>query len=458
MKQPVRSLLLVVAILTALPGNAQQPTEVFLKGKIKTAGDTTPIVIKGGPDGFPATWTAGVIVDDPDSQAVWHAQADVDGSYKVGPLPPGRYRVCVQASRFSSVVKVLTIDAGAKSFSPSLRPVLPGHETDCPSLSKALLALTPADLKRAWCALTTSGGTWTGAGYSIMLFADGSAMVVAPPYILIGSDDSPKVVRKVIAGGVSDLFKQFYSAGFFSDSSFTFPLASDLPTTKLTFGVDGLSKTLTHPSGAGPEELRLLENKIETLLDLGELFHPDPKNETLFGGVGGVLRLPKPGLTVLLRAAGSGDPDTFTQLIARGQDPAAVDSSGWTALMIAASEGNEEIVDYLLAHGADPNAKSRKGETALMAAAGGWSGNVFLLKALLAAGADPDADNDEGQTALIWAARRARPAVIQALLSAHADVNHRAKDGSTALTLLRTDLGERSIQSQELLRSAAATK
>jgi len=438
----LRSLLFVLSALTALSCRAQQQPEAFLTGKIK------------GLSGSSAT----VIVDELNGPAAWHARTSRDGSYKVGPLPPGRFRVCIALPAHNSIVKEMTIDSATKPFSPGLGPVLTSREEECPSLSKVFLALTPAELEHAWFTLQVSGGSWSGQGYSLTVFADGRAPISTPPSIPRVSDGVPTLPMRPDPDIVSNLFQQFYAAGFFSLHSSHLPFGSDAATTSLSFGVEGLTKTVQHLSGGGPRELLALEDEIQTVMGVHSLLHGSADNETLFGGVGDDLRLVKPGMTPLLRAAGSADLETFKRLVAEGQDPGAVDSSGWNALMIAASEGNDEIVGYLLAHAADPNARSHKGETALMAAAGGWSGEVFAVKALLSAGADPNAENDEGQTALIWAARRARPAVIAALLAAHADVNHRAKDGSSALQLLRSDLGERSKECLELLRTAGATK
>jgi len=441
-KQPLQALFAAVAMVIALPHGAQ--AQVFLKGKIKSPFNDEP-----GP--------VVVIVDNPNGPTVWHTVSHSNGNYTLGPLPVGRYRVCVQGRDYDTIVKEIRIDPTTKPFSPRLQLHQKLRRQECPGIEKVFLSLTTDELRGAVVTLRKSGGTWE-TGYSIMISGDGRLSVLAPQFTPIASSGPLTGSSQLEATQVTHLLKQFYSLGFFSFSSPPAVLATDAQLTTLSFSAEGLVKSVEHLTGGGPKELAALEEEIESLANVHGTLHSGPRGETLFGGVEEDLRLPKPGMTPLLRAAGSGDLDSLKRLISEGQDPAAVDSSGWDALMIAAAEGRQEIVEFLVAGGANPNARSQRGETTLMAAAGGWSGYAFVLRTLLQAGADPNAENDEGQTALIWAARRARPSVIEALLAAHADVNHRTKDGLTALGLLRSDLGERSRECQELLRRAGATK
>ena len=444
----LRPSLVVVTLLVALPCAAQQPPGLYLRGKVKGAFDNS----------------ATVIVDDPEGTAVWHAHTAKDGSFAVGPLPQGRYRVCAEGARYDAVVKRMTIDSTTKPISLRLNSAPHLDAAQCPSVGKALLALTPAEMKRAWLLLQDSEGTWTGAGYSVRIDVIGGVSVNGPNFHPECAQGSvPTLRRHMDADEVNRLLKHIYSmlaaSGFASlPTPSRVSVIMDAPTVTLSFGIDGMSKSVQHMSGAAPKELLAIESEILASADVRGWLLCAPEDESLLGGVREDLLLPKPGMTPLLRAAGTADLETFKRLISEGQDPQAVDSSGWSALMIAASEGNEEILEYLLGHGADPNVKSLRKETALMAAAGGWSGDVSGIKALLVAGADPNAENNEGETALIWAARRARPSAIEALLAAHADINHRSKSGSSALGLLRNDLGDRSKECAELLRAAGATK
>jgi ankyrin repeat protein len=67
-----------------------------------------------------------------------------------------------------------------------------------------------------------------------------------------------------------------------------------------------------------------------------------------------------------------------------------------------------------------------------------YCGDLFRVKELLAAGADIAAADDFGFTALHWNVRMAcapgdRLAIIEALLDAGADANHRDRDGRSVV-------------------------
>ncbi len=441
--RPILLLVFAAAVPLAAPVRAQQPAGVVLSGQIR--GDAKSSAI--------------VIVDDPGGTAAWHARTAKVGSYSIGPIPPGQYRVCFQAPHFDPVVREWEINADSLPLNVRLRSTQQLRAPECPTVAKALLALTPAELQRATLTLRVSESVWGGAGFSITIFGDDRAQSSTPsPELFPNRLDRPGAGITLPSGAASQVFHQLYASGFF-----TLPqppgvrLAMDANTTALTFSADGLSRTIEHVTGAPPPGLADLEPEILAAANSHALLRGAPPDETLFGGVRQDLELPKPGLTPLLRAA-TASVEAVQRLISQGEDPKATDASGWTALMYASSEGNEPVVAYLLAHGADPNAKSLRRETALMAAVGGLSGDSGCIKALLDAGANPNSETVEGQTALMWAARRARPDAISLLLAARADVNFRARDGSTALALLRADLGERSRQSLELLRAAGATR
>ena len=193
------------------------------------------------------------------------------------------------------------------------------------------------------------------------------------------------------------------------------------------------------------------------------------------------------GYTPLLFAAGNGDAAMIDTLLGAGADSRSANTNGTTALMMAAASGRADAVRLLLDRGADVNVREKaKGETALMfAAADGTADIVRLLTSRGAdvavttfvtdlsplteeqeqigggpaprpparpgagAAAAPESrpvrgsaprkpatggvdrrylynelvGTQGGLTALLLAARQGRPAVVDALLAAGADVN-----------------------------------
>jgi ankyrin repeat protein len=169
------------------------------------------------------------------------------------------------------------------------------------------------------------------------------------------------------------------------------------------------------------------------------------------------------------------DLEGLKTLIAEGINVNAQDSSsGSTALMLACSYGFEDIAKLLLSSGADPNIQANNGVTALMAAAqtsqeivelllerkadihlrakdgttaftksiiGVISGRVknSVPELLLEKGADVNeaisTGRAEGYTPLMMAASNDALDLAKFLIGKGANVNAKAKDGSTALSL-----------------------
>ncbi|WP_157900317.1 ankyrin repeat domain-containing protein [Rhodoferax koreense] len=67
----------------------------------------------------------------------------------------------------------------------------------------------------------------------------------------------------------------------------------------------------------------------------------------------------------LMQAAGAGEADKVSALLAKGADPDARDANGQTALMLAASAGHYETVRRLLIGGANKQLQDPSGKTAL---------------------------------------------------------------------------------------------
>jgi ankyrin repeat protein len=110
---------------------------------------------------------------------------------------------------------------------------------------------------------------------------------------------------------------------------------------------------------------------------------------------------------------------------------------GDTAIMKASRRCNgSNIVAFLLENGANINDKEVRDtidHTPLIVAADG--GCKDIVEILLEAGANIEHRNDQGETALIAAAQNGHKEIVQMLLDAGANINQENADGETALDL-----------------------
>ena len=121
--------------------------------------------------------------------------------------------------------------------------------------------------------------------------------------------------------------------------------------------------------------------------------------------------------------------DDVMACLAMGAD-VNVQARGETPLYLAAHHGDIGVIQTLIDAGADVNAQNRIGDTALRLAAL-LAEDVAVIQALLDAGADPNSQDEGGMFPLESAAfgNDNFPAVMEALLTAGADLNLRAIDG-----------------------------
>ncbi len=138
--------------------------------------------------------------------------------------------------------------------------------------------------------------------------------------------------------------------------------------------------------------------------------------------------------TSLMRAAQLGDTNTIHLLLSKGLDINA-HPWGFTPLMYAARNANWPVVFSLLKNGADANIADNLNQSVLLWAA--ELNNMEAVKVLLKKTKNVNTiDSLAGMTPLMWATynEHDNPQIIQALLDNGADINIKAKDGSTALT------------------------
>jgi len=138
------------------------------------------------------------------------------------------------------------------------------------------------------------------------------------------------------------------------------------------------------------------------------------------------------GSTALLWAVHWNDLDTSALLLRAGADANAANDFRMTPLSQACVNGSAALVKLLLKSGAKPNLAVATGETPLMTCA--KTGNVEAVRTLISHDAAINAKEPvQNQTALMWAAAEQHPAVVKALIEAHADLQAHSKKGYTAL-------------------------
>jgi ankyrin repeat protein len=157
--------------------------------------------------------------------------------------------------------------------------------------------------------------------------------------------------------------------------------------------------------------------------------------------------------TALMRAAQFSDTMTINLLLSKGLDINA-HPWGFTPLMYAVRMGNWPAVLCLVNHGADVNIADENNNPPVQWAA--VADNAEAVNAMLPGTKNINApDIRSGMTPLMWATYNEHdsPQIIQAFLDKGADVNIKAKDGSTALSWA---LKKGNTQTVALLRKAGA--
>jgi ankyrin repeat protein len=135
-------------------------------------------------------------------------------------------------------------------------------------------------------------------------------------------------------------------------------------------------------------------------------------------------------------------------LIEKGADINLQANNGYTPLIAAASV-SEELTKLLLSKGADIKLKTEDGTSAFITSITGvLSGRVTtaVAKLLLEKGANVNDSitkgSAEGYTALMMAARNNKLELVKFLVKEGADLNLKAKDGNTALSLAKKEKDE----------------
>ncbi|MEN8176054.1 MAG: thioredoxin fold domain-containing protein [Pseudomonadota bacterium] len=135
------------------------------------------------------------------------------------------------------------------------------------------------------------------------------------------------------------------------------------------------------------------------------------------------------GSLLLHDAVGNGNLEA-ARTAAQDGNLEARDAKGWTPLMVAAGSGNPEMVSLLLAAGATADVSDRLGRTPLHLAAKELTETSRLL---IQAGADVDSRNAGGITPLMLAAGGDRREIVDLLLAAGARVDLKDYQGDSVV-------------------------
>ena len=142
-------------------------------------------------------------------------------------------------------------------------------------------------------------------------------------------------------------------------------------------------------------------------------------------------------MSSFVTAAENGDLNELKRFISIDSTVINKKYKGDTAIMKLSRQCNGfNVIKFLIENGANINDKEVRDEidqTPLIVAAQG--GCKDIVEMLLQAGANIEHRNDQGETALISAAQEGHTEIVQMLLDAGSDVNQENADGETALDL-----------------------
>ena len=209
---------------------------------------------------------------------------------------------------------------------------------------------------------------------------------------LISPAAAKSLLEQFRTQSVWDLCGDYYQAGLMDGDGSSFKVR-----------IGGREKGVSEYGDVAPPIFRDVELAVDAAANTHRWRHGDPKTESIVEITNEYL--PKPGKTMLMDAAHSGNEAGVQAALAAGDKLTDIDASGWTPLMYAASSYGNSVVSEMLKAGANVNARSKRGETALMASAVTGMSDEDLLDA----GADVNAVNDVGMTALMLLVQSGEP-------------------------------------------------
>lgn len=186
----------------------------------------------------------------------------------------------------------------------------------------------------------------------------------------------------------------------------------------------------------------LFEEKIESLLSLfrkhlGSNIKSDgSRNYDFFNGSNQneIMLTDEEGLTLLHRAAITGDQEAVVSLIEKGANPNARDNMGRGALLWAILKEHTKIAEILIKAGADVNLTDGENVFSPLLLAV-FKRNQKLIRILIDAGSNVNGADNEGWTPLHEAVTNKQTEIIRLLISSGANAEIKDNEGFTALSI-----------------------
>ncbi len=209
--------------------------------------------------------------------------------------------------------------------------------------------------------------------------------------------------------------------------------------------------TLANPTGLQTYAQRASDSPsvelevVACLLDAGAVVEPELEQRESWG-----LRTP------LAIACQHGKDELVALLLRREANPNARDGFQSTPLIAAVNGGHLRVIERLLRSGADPNIADQRGQTPLLRSI--WADlnqdkEVYLkiCSTLIKAGADPNlATRDTGETPIFAAISECKNDSLLMVLDAGGCVQHRDRNGDTALCYLVKRLHSRKLDEDSM--------
>jgi hypothetical protein len=292
-------------------------------------------------------------------------------------------------------------------------------------------------MRRPWC-------FGTCPIYSLEIFQDGKLHYNGEKFVaVIGPQEG-----RIPPAAVKALIESFYKIDYFDlkdvyetqqnpDGSMT--MVSDLPTTYTSLRVGSRTKSVKDYAFS-PEKLRTLELEIDRVANTHRWVHGIDDLKDWQQVLSDIYGRTKPGMTLLMQAAGKGDVNVLVKEHENGSDINAQDETGWTAIMLAGEQCRLDTVQQLLDWHAQVNIKDKNGDDALMGAASAFcyepsarKAQAQIIKLLIANGADPNLHDDRGLTPLMALTTYGNTDAATILLDAGVQVEAKDQAGMTAL-------------------------
>ena len=184
--------------------------------------------------------------------------------------------------------------------------------------------------------------------YSLEIFEDGGLRYNGENFVgVVGRQEA-----RILSAAVKSLIANFLSIDYFHlkdvyethrNPDGTIEWITDLPTTYTSLRIGSRTKSVKDYAFS-PEKLRQLEVEIDRVANTHRWIHNNDDLKVWEIVEADIYRRTKPGMNLLMEAAGKGDTKALGKEHDKGTAVDAQDETGWTALMLAAEQSKETAV------------------------------------------------------------------------------------------------------------------